>query len=121
MCIRDSPLGLEQVLRNLLFNAVDALGDKGNVHIAASRVIDSAPEICEIRVSDNGPGVPTELRDKLFNAGCITRSHSHRSGLGLTIARRILEQFGGTISYQPNTPAGSIFVIRLLTPAGDDL
>lgn len=115
------PLGLEQVLRNIIFNAVDALGESGKLHVNASRAIGSDPEMIEIRVSDNGPGVPRELADKIFTAGFSTSPRSHRSGLGLTIATRMLEQFGGTISYQPNMPKGSTFVIRLLARVGDEL
>ena len=68
----------------------------------------------EIRVSDDGPGIPEDLRARVFELGFSTKARSYRSGLGLAIAARLVEQFGGSIAYEPNTPKGSMFAIRLL-------
>ncbi|MCX5688917.1 MAG: PAS domain S-box protein [Planctomycetota bacterium] len=112
-------LGLEQVLRNLLINAANVLGDRGDIHVhAKSATIDGQPMV-EIRVSDTGPGVPEALRSRVFEPRFTTVARSYRSGLGLAIAARLLDQFGGSIHYEPNSPIGSTFVVRLRAHAGE--
>lgn len=113
-------LGLEQVLRNLLFNAVDALGEAGEVRVTATRAVVEDRDVVEVRVSDHGTGVPEELRARIFEPGFSTRPKSHRSGLGLSIAGHMLARFGGTIAYEPGSPRGSTFVIRLAAFRGED-
>jgi two-component system cell cycle sensor histidine kinase/response regulator CckA len=114
------PLGLEQVLRNLLINAANAMGETGEIHVRAGAVVIEGRPMVEVRVSDDGTGVPVEDRDRIFEPGFTTHARSHRAGLGLAIAARLLEQFGGSIAYGPNTPRGSTFVVRLRAREGDD-
>ncbi len=112
-------LGLEQVTRNLLINAANALGDRGEIRVSAkSATVDGRP-VVEIRVSDDGPGIPESQRSQVFEPGFSTMPRSHRSGLGLTIAARLLEQFGGSIAYETNSPSGSTFVVRLCAHTGE--
>ncbi len=112
-------LGLEQVLRNLLFNAANVLGDRGEIRVRATLAsVDGRPMI-EIRVSDDGPGIPESLRSRVFEPGFTTKTLSYRSGLGLAIATKLLEQFRGSLSYEPVTPTGSTFIVRLDARPGD--
>jgi len=67
----------------------------------------------ELRFSDDGPGIPPDLRARVFEPGFTTRPRSYQSGLGLAIAARLLEQFEGSIAFEPNTPRGSTFIVRL--------
>lgn len=112
------PLALEQVLRNLLVNAANAMGETGEIRVRAASTSIEGRSMIEIRVSDNGPGVPAEDRAKLFDPGFSTSDRAYPSGLGLAIAARLRELFGGSIAYEPNTPRGSTFIVRLLVHEG---
>lgn len=102
---------LVDVLVNLIGNAVIAVGERGRVAIAAS-VRDDA---LELAITDDGPGVPAELRDRLFQPFVTGRGRDHAhpgTGLGLATARSIVERHGGALTYAPAEP-GARFVIRL--------
>ena len=106
---------LTRVVENLVENAVSFSPPQGLVQVAATRDGDDVV----IRVEDEGPGVPPEAREAIFN-----RFHSDRpdgeefgrhSGLGLAIAKAIVEGHNGTImaTDRDNAPSGARFVIRL--------
>jgi len=99
---------LEWALEALMKNAVDALaGRGGRIYIASSRV----PEGVRIRVADDGPGIPRELRTRVFDAGFSTKDHGW--GVGLSLARRIIEEnHGGQLVLVP-TPRGATFDVIL--------
>jgi len=74
----------------------------------------------EVVVSDTGPGLTDEIRERLFLPYYSTK---HRgTGLGLSIAAKIVQEHGGSISAEPNSPKGARFVVRLplMEPAGQD-
>lgn len=103
-----------RVLQNVLDNAVRHNPPRGTVTLRAHDV-DGA---LEIRVADEGPGIPLELRSAIFDKytciGAAGKSHvSGRRGLGLTFCRLAVEAHGGTIHVEDNLPTGSVFVIRL--------
>lgn len=115
-------LALDQVVRILLSNAADAT--QGNcsvsveaIHASGGAMNDVGEQRIEIRVSDDGPGVPERDRSRIFEPFFTTRSRSRRSGLGLAIASRLVEHQGGSLRYEPNQPTGSIFVISLRSTA----
>ena len=106
---------LERVFANLLDNAISFSPDGGRVTIAARRVSGSL----EVRVEDEGPGVPLEAHEAIFR-----RFHSVRpteeqfgqhSGLGLAIARTIVEAHQGEIVVEAREDrlSGARFVVRL--------
>jgi PAS domain S-box-containing protein len=109
------PLSLEQVVRILLTNAADALAGSGEIHVSATPVGEREGDdpVVEIRIADCGPGIPESDRDRIFEPFFTTRKRARRSGLGLAIASRLVEQAGGSLSFEPNEPHGSVFVIRL--------
>lgn len=119
------PLALEQVLRILLTNAADALASAappgvgaGEVRVLAAQTFESNGATggrggVEIRVRDDGPGISEADRSRIFEPFFTTKGRSRRSGLGLAIASRLVEQQGGSLSYEPSTPRGSMFVIQL--------
>ncbi len=91
---------LEQVLLNLLKNAIEALRDvkhKRKVHISARLDLD---EMVEINVTDNGPGVDPQHQQKLFSA--FFTSKANGLGIGLAICRSIMEYHGGNLWYAGN-------------------
>jgi nitrogen fixation/metabolism regulation signal transduction histidine kinase len=84
---------LRQVLRNLLDNSVDAMGGRGTVAYRMSPGEGGATPV--LLISDTGPGIPPELRDRVFDP--YVSSKSHGSGLGLAISRKILFDHGWDI------------------------
>jgi signal transduction histidine kinase len=99
---------LEWALEALMKNAVDALaGRGGRIYITSARV----PEGVRIRVADDGPGIPRELRARVFDAGFSTKDHGW--GVGLSLARRIIEEnHGGQLMLVPS-PRGATFDVIL--------
>lgn len=98
---------LEQVFRNLFSNAIQALGESGSITVEARH----SGEYDEIRVCDNGPGIPQEVRDRVFEPLVTTKTRG--TGLGLAICRQIIEQHGGTIEVLARDLPGATFQIRL--------
>jgi two-component system sensor kinase FixL len=103
---------IQQVLLNLVRNAVQALEfteykDRG---ILISTDFNSEGEV-EVRVRDTGPGVSSEILERLFLPFATTKADG--TGLGLAISRSIIEAHKGRLDYSPNAPRGACFVIRL--------
>jgi two-component system C4-dicarboxylate transport sensor histidine kinase DctB len=100
---------LEQVLINLLQNALEAIDDKANatITIGLSRLTDDE---VDLSVSDNGPGLPDHVRDNLFIP--FTTSKEGGLGLGLVIARDIVTEYGGRLSVD-TSKNGTTFTITL--------
>jgi len=103
---------IAQVLVNLMANAVK-FARKGSVTLRVRGVNGSA----ECAVIDTGPGVPAELRKKIFSkyklSGALRRRRSRGIGLGLTISRRIVELHQGRIHVEAAPGGGSVFVFSL--------
>ncbi len=99
-----------RVLQNLVTNAVDALAGRkdGRVRLAARR---SGGGI-EITVEDNGPGIPEKIRERLFEP-FVTHGKAHGTGLGMAVAKSLVEAHGGGIGFVTDTGAGTTFTIRL--------
>jgi two-component system nitrogen regulation sensor histidine kinase NtrY len=110
---------MRQVIINLVDNAVEALGgaevgagsDGAPPTIVVSTAHDARSGVVRIVVSDNGPGVPPEDRDKLFMPYYSTKGRG--SGLGLAIVRRIIVEHGGSIVVGPMLPSGTVFTIEM--------
>ena len=109
---------LQQVLINLLRNAVDALAEAppARRHITIRSAVKS--DDVEVSVSDTGSGLPAEIIGTLFTPFVTTKSHG--VGIGLTIAQRIVAAHGGTIAAHENQNGGATFTVTLprsATPA----
>jgi len=112
--IEADPDQLRQVLLNLILNALDAQPEGGRIRIGATPATlpDSSAEAVQIVVSDDGPGVPDDLRPRIFDPFISSREAG--TGLGLSICRRIVEQHHGTIRLaEPSPGHGAAFVILL--------
>lgn len=100
---------LEQVVLNLLQNAIEALRDTSDPTISVE--VATKGRRVAIRVADNGPGVAPEVRDRLFTP--FTTDKRDGVGLGLVISRDIVAGFGGELTLEP-TARGAAFVVRLM-------
>ena len=99
---------LEWALEVLMKNAVDALaGRGGRIYITSARV----PEGVRIRVADDGPGIPREIRVRVFEAGFSTKERGW--GVGLSLARRIVEENHGGLLLLVPSPRGATFDVIL--------
>lgn len=102
---------IRHVLLNLFLNAIEAMEHKGKLSITTS--INKSTGEVEVRVSDNGPGIPRDLRDKLFEPGFSTKKQKIGTGFGLPISRYILIEHGGRIEVGPSSTKGATFYIYL--------
>lgn len=103
---------LEQVLTNLINNAIQAMRETGGKLIVKTQIIHlpEGEETIEISVTDTGPGIPKEIQEKIFQPYFTTDRSG--TGLGLAIAERIIKAHDGTIHLE-SFPVGSIFRIHL--------
>ncbi|MDZ7669820.1 MAG: response regulator [Gammaproteobacteria bacterium] len=115
------PGELHQIIMNLGTNAILAMKDQGGgtFRLALRREPDAREVIIE--VCDTGPGIPAELRDRIFDPFFSTREPGSGSGtgLGLAIVDRLTTALGGSISFHSATDEGTCFVLRLAEVAGD--
>lgn len=100
--------GLNQVWTNLLDNAIDAAPEKGSVEI---RSWEEGSSVC-VGIRDNGPGIPKDRLQNIFEPFYTTKPVGEGTGLGLDIVQRIVAQFGGTITVE-SEPGNTEFVVRL--------
>uniref|UniRef100_UPI003BA8640E sensor histidine kinase n=1 Tax=Stappia sp. TaxID=1870903 RepID=UPI003BA8640E len=106
-----APLRLEQVLVNLLRNAVDACQAAPSPRVEGR--LGREDGFAVIRISDNGLGVPEDLRDRIFEPFFSTKPASGGLGLGLAISARIVEDLGGTLTIGTGENGGACFVLRV--------
>ncbi|MBI5478226.1 MAG: hypothetical protein HY906_05180 [Deltaproteobacteria bacterium] len=103
-------VGVQQIVVNLVRNARDAIGERpGHVRIATH----AAEQAVEVTVSDDGPGVPAEIRERLFTP--FASGKPTGSGLGLWLSRRLAAEAGGSLELLPAEGAagGATFRLRL--------
>jgi signal transduction histidine kinase len=99
---------LNQVWANLIDNAIDAVSESGQVEIFANHVRDKVV----IRVIDNGPGVPAEIRDRIFDPFFSTKAPGQGTGLGLDIVRRLILRHNGVVELH-SEPGRTEFCVTL--------
>jgi signal transduction histidine kinase len=106
------PRKLERVLYNLLLNSCEAVvPESGRIHVE----LKEARGGVEIRVSDNGPGIPETIRDQMFEP-FISYGKENGTGLGLTVVQKIMQDHGGDVAVEKTSAEGTVF--RLLLPLG---
>lgn len=106
--IKASKALLEWVIENLVKNAVDAMDGKGKIDVT----VGAGPINAFVEVADTGKGLSRKNFKTVFNPGYTTKSRGW--GLGLTLAKRIIEQYhGGRIFVKQSSPAGTTFRIEL--------
>jgi signal transduction histidine kinase len=112
---------LRRVVSNIAANARDAMGGAGRLHLSARTLAgEGETELLELVLGDEGPGVAPEVRERLFQP-FATFGKKRGTGLGLAVARRFVEDHGGTLDLLPADPGvkGARFRIGLpLRPQG---
>ncbi len=103
---------IEQILVNLIVNAVDAIGERpGTITIDIQPTPDANRVVCS--VSDTGSGIPTEQLEKIFEPFFTTKPEDRGTGLGLPVAREIVQSYGGNLHVASTLGAGTTFTFDL--------
>ena len=121
--IKTDQNGLKQILINLVKNAAEAMGKGGKIRVttrflsgSAKFLIDEQKRIpgnIEIKISDNGPGIDSKLKDTLFEPYTTTKTTASNSGLGLSIVHSIVKELNGNIICKTEEGKGTDFIITL--------
>ncbi|MBI4584681.1 MAG: PAS domain S-box protein [Planctomycetes bacterium] len=98
---------LKPVFVNFLVNSAQAMKGKGRIAVH----VQTENGCCQISLADTGPGIPAELQEKIFEPFFTTKPQG--TGLGLTIARRIIELHGGNIAIQCPPEGGTTILVQL--------
>jgi len=103
------PAKINQVVMNLLSNAIDASDEGGRVVVKTTALDGEA----RVEVIDEGHGIPPELRDRIFDPFFTTKPVGEGTGLGLSISYGIVNDHGGTIEVESEVEKGSKFIVSL--------
>ena len=124
--IQGDPHQLRQIFTNLLTNAFEALGGEGKVSVVASTIVEDGPGASEaqgpmvqVEVTDNGPGMPADVIDKIFSPFFTTKPQG--SGLGLAIVRKIVDAHDGRIDVGVLEGGGTQFRVTLPVTGSHEL
>jgi signal transduction histidine kinase len=101
------PTLFEQILTNLIINAADAAGERGQIRV----VVAGDAQQVRLEVHDSGPGIPAEKRETIFKAFETTKSEG--LGLGLLSVRTAANMLGGGVSVEDSPLGGAKFIVRL--------
>ncbi|TGM59045.1 ATP-binding protein [Leptospira vanthielii] len=102
------PEDLLRVWTNLILNGLEAMNQKGNLMITTEK----QGNLIEIKVIDNGPGIPLEIQKKIFEPFFTTKNHGDGTGMGLGITKSIIEKHKGNIHIE-SEPGRTCFSIQL--------
>ncbi len=103
---------IEQILVNLVLNAAQAIGDDtGKIMIAIQ--IDDPKKRVVVEISDTGPGISADILARIFEPFFTTKSEAQGTGLGLPVAREIVESYGGTLTATSTPAIGTTFTFDL--------
>jgi two-component system NtrC family sensor kinase len=105
------PGQIQQVLIILFVNATEAMQPGGRLRVATAQ--DDDARTVAVRVADTGSGIPEEIRQQIFEPFFTTKENQHRTGLGLAIARNIVEQHGARMGVESMPGKGTEFTIVL--------
>jgi signal transduction histidine kinase len=115
VAVKAYPEQIWKAVRHLLRNAIEAMHHQGRIDLRLHPV---ASEMMELQVENSGPDIPPEVRERIFREPFTTKN-SENGGMGLLIAKMLLEKMNGSIKLLPSQPGrGPIFAIRV--PQGRD-
>jgi signal transduction histidine kinase len=103
------PKKIERAFFNLMLNACEATAQRqGQIRVE----LHSSAEWFEVRVADNGPGIPESIRNTLFDP-FVSSGKPNGTGLGLAIVNKIVHDHGGSVSVEQTSEAGTVFLVKL--------
>jgi signal transduction histidine kinase len=103
------PKKIERAFFNLMLNACEATAQRqGQIRVE----LHSSAESFEVRVADNGPGIPESIRNTLFDP-FVSSGKPNGTGLGLAIVNKIIHDHGGSVSVEQTSEAGTVFLVKL--------
>jgi len=112
--IRSDRGQLQQIFLNILNNAVDAVGEEGQIDVSTKL---TGTNTAQVTIKDNGPGIPPDILKKIFEPFFTTKEAGKGTGLGLAITYGLVKKRGGDISVESRLGKGTTFTIDL--PIGD--
>lgn len=107
--ISADPRTLEQVILNLITNALESMSDGGTISVNLRETKTKQGKMVELQIADTGRGIPEDVIERIFDPFFTTKKTG--TGLGLAISRRILAAHKGTLSVESFTDAGTVFTI----------
>lgn len=110
-CVLALPDQLRQAFTNLLLNALQAMKGRGILGLSTSLTDTTVVTT----ITDSGPGIPKQHLSKIFDPFFTTKGQGEGSGLGLTVARRIIKKFGGDIRIESQEGLGTSCIVTLPT------
>ncbi len=116
MLVHGSADELSQIVLNLLLNATDAIAGEGNILIQ----VEAQAEQVLLKVTDSGPGIPEQVRDKLFEPFVTTKPSGKGTGLGLAVCLALVNRYGGSIQAENSAHGGACFTVRFRSIANTD-
>jgi PAS domain S-box-containing protein len=105
------PRTLEQVIVNLITNAIQAMTQGGTLSVTLVPIKDSPENQVALKIADTGPGIPADILERIFDPFFTTKKEG--TGLGLAISRRILMAHRGQLQVESYPDAGTVFTISL--------
>ena len=106
VCVRGNSIAIEQIFLNLIINSIESRPERVRVAVASEQV----GRMVVVRVSDDGPGIPADRRDTVFDE--FVTSKPQGTGLGLSVARDAVTLLGGSLVLEPSA-AGCSFAVAL--------
>ena len=116
--IKGDPRALDRVFTNLFSNAVDAMSESGDtlaIKAVMNREVTELPQV-EITISDNGPGIPDDIKERIFEP--FVSNSQKGTGLGLAITKQIVTAHKGSINVK-TFPGGTVFIVSIPACNGD--
>jgi signal transduction histidine kinase len=107
--VRVEPHLIQQVIFNLVNNACQAMRERGEIGVFTL----ASEEGAVLEVTDTGPGIDDELKERIFEPFFTTKNEGEGTGLGLSLSRDFVRQFGGELDLESTPGQGSRFRVRL--------
>ena len=105
---------IEEILVNLLENALYAMNkDRKKDGIVTIKMYQNEDDFATIDLDDNGPGIPENIRDKIFNTFFSTKQQDESSGVGLAVSSKIIDSHQGSLTLEEKKGNGALFRMRL--------
>jgi len=108
--VEADPDQIRRVIGNIVKNAAEAMDGDGNLSVTTSVTTTGTDGMIRVKIADTGPGIPDEMKERIFDPYYTTKKHG--TGLGLAMAYRIIQDHGGKISLETG-PGGTTFFIDL--------